>query len=629
MNRDLSWPADDTASQMQSNWEKRLDALVRGDCSEDDLVEEISLLRQIAPDAPWNFVALLDQRYRRGLLPLGVYKSIESKITRRELATADYGVTVDMDTEIDSAIRLPARGAAPREAPATNPPVADEHESLPPAVGAGSILLNRYYLESRLGSGGMGTVFKARDRYRCDLPRDRQPVAVKVFHERIARHPEALAKMRREFHCAQALAHENIIKVYDLAQDGDVAFFTMEYLRGRLLCDVIAQLQPRKLSRPYAWAIIRAVGAGLTHAHAHNVVHGDLKPQNIMITDSGEVRLLDFGASSAPVSRRPRADLPPRPDFAQLTPAYASCELLDGQQAGPRDDIYALACLAYELLAGEHPFQQRRSSEARQLRLTPKRLPGIRRRQWRALAMGLSWTREDRSLPVRDWLARLDTRGAHEGPLPPVHELSKAIAPAQSLPQLKIAALAIGLLVFIVLWGLLYRAEFGGKAVPKQPALMTAAVMPEIARPETLNDPAPSAAKLALPPVQPKHPRADHLPSAAVKPSSIRIAAGSYRIGRGGNFAEIRILRSLGTTDDVGFEWWTESSTAKPGIDYVDPNRVTQSLPKGRRSASLFIRLVPNVSRKLPVQFYVVIGNPSGGASIGNVARASVVLPAR
>lgn len=255
-----------------------------------------------------------------------------------------------------------------------------------PSVEIGRVLRGRYVLEMRLGSGSKGTVFKALDRYRADLPEAQQYVAIKILHAAISdnNREKLLAKLRQEFHCVQMLSHRNIVNVFELDRDGDVDFFTMEYLDGELLSGVMARLHPLTLSRPQAWAIIREIGSGLEHAHARNVVHADLKPQNIMITRSGEVRILGFGASTA----------------ITMTPAYAGCELLEGRPADPRDDIYALACLTYELLAGTHPFQRRRSTEARDLGIVPKRPAELGLRQWRAIVTGLSWHRAGRSVSV-------------------------------------------------------------------------------------------------------------------------------------------------------------------------------------------------------------------------------------
>src|ERR1019366_2799126 len=221
-----------------------------------------------------------------------------------------------------------------------------------------------------------GAVFNAVDRYRCDLLEADRQVAIKVLYENIRNRPEVMAHLRREFYCAQTLSHRNIVKVYELDQEDDVAFFTMELLAGEPLSGVIERMRLLSIPRSYAWAIVKDVGAGLAHAHSRNVVHADIKPQNIMITTCGEVRILDFGVSSVLTRERWSADRNLKNHVAAVTPAYASCELLDGQQADPRDDLYALACLSYELLTGQHPFQRRTSTEARDLGMAPARPPG-------------------------------------------------------------------------------------------------------------------------------------------------------------------------------------------------------------------------------------------------------------
>jgi hypothetical protein len=107
------------------------------------------------------------------------------------------------------------------------------------------------------------------------------------------------------------------------------------------------------------------------------------------------------------------------------------------------------------------------------------------------------------------------------------------------------------------------------------------------------------------------------------------MAAGYYKIGAHKNFAEIHVRRSNGSGGDTTFAWWTEPGTALPGTDYVAPARTIQVLSERSQMASLFVRLVPNVARKHRVVFYVVIGEPGSGASLGRVTRAQVVLPAQ
>src|SRR5262249_47071003 len=149
------------------------------------------------------------------------------------------------------------------------------------------------------------------------------------------------------------------------------------------------------MPRETAWILIREIGAALAHAHARGVVHADLKPQNVMICRDGSVKLLDFGASSGVKSEgQTRA----------VTPAYASCDLLEGHAAEWSDDLFALGCLAYELLAGNHPFGYKRSVDSRAAGLTPARPANLSNTQWQTLKTSLAFERAERALSVNEWL---------------------------------------------------------------------------------------------------------------------------------------------------------------------------------------------------------------------------------
>ena len=312
------------------------------------------------------------------LEPDDLFHSIRSKLAQREKGGAPDSITVDL---------LPI---AEDPTPKLDTPV--PRDSARADLDVGDVLCGRYVIESQLASGGMGTVYKALDQSRSEHTEADAYVAIKVLHEKTRTRSDVLAKLRREFYCAQALSHRSIVKVYELDLH-QIPFFTMELVDGESLPRVMQRFHPLPLPRSYVCAVIREVGEGLAHAHDRRVIHGDIKPQNVMVTNSGEVRILDFGTSG---------------EASVLTPAYASCELLEGREADPRDDLFALACLSYELLAGEHPFKHRRSTEARTLKIVPSRPPGLTGRQWRALSRGLAWDRADRPASVRDWLADLD-----------------------------------------------------------------------------------------------------------------------------------------------------------------------------------------------------------------------------
>jgi serine/threonine protein kinase len=512
-------------------------------------------------------------------------------------------------------------------------------------VEIGRVLRDRYVLVDRLGGGGKGTVFKALDRFRAALPQAQQYVAIKILHAAAANHEERLANLHCEFYCTQTLSHPSIVNVFELDRDGDVDFFTMEFLEGELLSRVMGRLYPLPISRPQAWAIIREIGSGLEYAHARDVVHADLDPQKIMITCSGEVRILGFGAPSIAAEQSPEDRLRPKTAFPSVRRAYTSCELLDGRAPDPRDDIYAFACLSYELLAGEHPFQRRRSTEARALGIVPKRPLGLSRRQWQAFTIGLSWHRAARSISVRAWLDKLNTGRAAAGQLSGARDLQSAPATPRPAVSLSATALFAVLLICVTVWVSVARLaakNIGGHtvvpAVATRPKLDTDPITaPENAAPQG-KLPATSVGKDADPrnaaPVnaasEPSEAQSQAVKSTRHDTSRSKlpmVSATNHRVRSGERFAEIRVHRSSRSGSDTPFVWWTEAASAKPGIDYVQQGKAIQSFPKGKNSTSFFVKLVPKSSRTQPEMFYIAIAEAGRGASSGQVARSAVFLP--
>jgi serine/threonine protein kinase len=493
----------------------------------------------------------------------------------------------------------------------------------------GRVLRDRYVLVDKLGSGGKGSVFKALDRYRADLPAAQQFVAIKILHATAANRKQLLANLRREFYLTQMLSHRNLVNVFELDSDGEVDFFTMEFLEGELLSRVMGRLQPLPLSRPQAWAVIREIGSGLEYAHSRNVVHADLKPQNIMITDNGEVRILDFGASSTSPERSQKDDLRPRNAFSSVTPAYACCELLEGRPPDPRDDIYALACLSYELLAGAHPFQGRRATEARDFRVVPSRPLGLSRPQWQALTRGLSWHRAGRSISVRAWLDKLNS-GRSAGPLPSARDLQSAPANLRPASYFRAAALFAVLLICLAAWGLvggLTGKEINSNVIPAAAASGQFNTGP-VATGEGAGPPGASTSQMQAQVTKKIARDVIDRPKLATSLTSLPVvSAGNYTARPGERFAEIRVHRSSGTGSDTALEWWTEAASAKPGVDYVQQGKAIQSIPRGKSSISFFVKLVPTAFRTQPEVFYIAIAAAGGAALSGQVARAAVWLP--
>ena len=410
-----------------------LDALSSGSCDEDAFLNAMQDLTRKDPDAGWDLLSLLDQYYRRGKIKPEVFRALKSNLEGQLLGTADTessgpvaveeaslpaaGLTVPV---ITAPARTAARPVAPSVGALSAPPSAIGRAGSPLrrprdarlGLAVGDLLRGRYRIKSVVGRGGMSTVFEAIDQYRLDLPTVGQRLAIKVLDTAVTERPELLMELRREFQHLQSLSHPNIVRVYEYDRDGGTDFFTMEFLSGVSLGRVLSARHMVALDRSHALTIIRDVGAALTHAHDRGIVHGDLNPGNIFITDDGEVRVLDFGASQI-VRRGPWIS-----DFELLdqtpiaTPRYASCEVLEGEPADVGDDLYAFGCIVYLLLAGKHPFGEHTAIQARTRRLKPARPTGLKRLQWRALRSALSFDRDRRPAAVEEWLKPFDLERA-------------------------------------------------------------------------------------------------------------------------------------------------------------------------------------------------------------------------
>lgn len=486
----------------------------------------------------------------------------------------------------------------------------------PRRIEIGQLLRDRYVIEKCLGSGGKGSVYKALDRYRSGRSSSFSHVAIKILNAPPGSSADKFDSLQSELHCAQLLAHENIIKLFDIDRADDLDFLTMELLEGDLLSDVLARFQPRPMARPHAWSIIGQLAAGIAHAHKRGVIHADLKPQNIMITNAGEVRILDFGASRSGLGHA-REETEGRVT-ASITPAYACCELLDGRSPDARDDLYALACIAYELLAGEHPFQRRRATIARDFGVVAARPPGLTRRQWGALSKGLSWHRAGRSISVAKWLERLKPRKHEALRVADIRQWRPVPAKSPRPASVRTSAVFALLLATLGAWILFVRLAPGGK--------VRGATLPTLANGHLRSASFPQPAAVAAPTPSP---RLDEPPPPAVVSEGenrLSISPGDYSVQPGQHFAEIRVHRPRSAHGNTPFVWWTEAASARPGVDYVSQSKVMQSFPEGKDSTSFFVKLLPRASRSQPEVFYVAVADKSS-RNTEHITHSAVRLP--
>jgi eukaryotic-like serine/threonine-protein kinase len=263
-------------------------------------------------------------------------------------------------------------------------------------LSIGHRLSGRYRIERELGEGGMGVVYLATDEQVAG-----EAFAIKVLKESLT--PEALDLLRDEVRKTRRLSHPNIVDVHSVNIDGTRLYVLMEYLEGKPLNALLDEEFGRGMPFTRARPIIEDACAALCYAHDHSVIHSDLKPANIFATTSGRTKLLDFGI--ARVSRGPLMHKLCGP--LVLTPAYASCEMLTGEEADRRDDIYSLACLIYEMLCGERPFGRLNALEARAAGVQVPPLAVLSRGQNRALSQALAFDRKARTASVEQLLAGL------------------------------------------------------------------------------------------------------------------------------------------------------------------------------------------------------------------------------
>lgn len=206
------------------------------------------------------------------------------------------------------------------------------------------LLNKRYRLLSPIGAGGMAVVYKAQDLALGRL------VAVKILREPLTGDPDFLARFQQEARAAANLAHPNIVTVHDFGRDGGRNYIVMEYIEGKDLKTLIKDGSPFKVER--ALDLIIQICAGIGYAHRAGLVHCDVKPQNILVTADGRVKVTDFGIARALATLQPGETT----DIVWGSPQYYSPEQAAGEAPTPASDVYSIGVVLYEMLAGRLPF---------------------------------------------------------------------------------------------------------------------------------------------------------------------------------------------------------------------------------------------------------------------------------
>jgi class 3 adenylate cyclase len=213
-------------------------------------------------------------------------------------------------------------------------------------IAPGQLLGERFQILSVLGAGGMGVVYKARDRELDDL------VALKMLKREMADDPGLLERLKSELKLARKITHPNVLRTFDFGDLGGLPYISMEYVRGvtlRYLLDSSGRL-------PYSAGLrlAKQLCAGLGAAHAQGVIHRDIKPENLILDNAGNAKLMDFGIAR-PVKRAAPGQT--QAGFVVGTPQYLAPEQLEGREADQRADIYAVGVVLYEVFTGQRPFE--------------------------------------------------------------------------------------------------------------------------------------------------------------------------------------------------------------------------------------------------------------------------------
>lgn len=211
-------------------------------------------------------------------------------------------------------------------------------------VGIGILFAERYLIQRSLGTGGMGSVYLAADQLL-----DGTEVALKVLHKELTADQKQLQRFFREVQVTRQITHRNIVRTFDAGQSVGRVFFTMEYVPGVVLKDILNEYRLLDISQTVP--ILSDIAQGLSAIHAQGVIHRDLKPANIILAKDGVARITDFG-----VARPSTSELTHHSEVVGST-AYLSPEAWTGRDVNHRTDLYALGVVAYEMLTGKKPFE--------------------------------------------------------------------------------------------------------------------------------------------------------------------------------------------------------------------------------------------------------------------------------
>jgi serine/threonine protein kinase len=532
-------------------------------------------------------------------------------------------------------------------------------------LAPGTVLRSRYVLQDVIGRGGTSILFRAKDLHRASSQdMAAEFVAIKLLRPDKCADPLVLARLKREFQQMQGLTHPGIVRVFDLDRDGDVWFISMQLVAGQTLKTWMETPD----NHANALRMISACCEALEYAHSLSILHGDLKPSNVMVSDDGTPKLMDFGSVPSPGGLAAvRSD-----SSLAATPLYASPQILAGKSPEQRDDVYSLACLSYIILSGgQHPFGGRPSLEDGRATSTPIYVPAIPAGIFAIIERGLSAERERRQPSVREFLDDLtvaderhradaerasrpvrDDIDAMRYPVSLTHAADRASHSASTAFFKKVCLRARGLTItkragmastaqapiatgFGSDLGSYHRAQ----PVVRLMALVFAIVGTAVSYPfgthhDMIRAPeTPPQSPITSPELVGAAPaQSETLPESRPVPHDsgvISFEASTIHASAAQPLVAIAVNRLPATRSRGAFLWRVERGTARPGIDYQPIEPQVVRFIEGQAVRTLFIPLINTSATSVQPglrTFTVTLERVKGGPVLGRYASVTVAI---
>jgi serine/threonine protein kinase len=509
-------------------------------------------------------------------------------------------------------------------------------------IAPGLVLKDRYLLENSLGTGGTALVFSARDLHAAHKSVAGARIAVKIPRPDAKDLARGVARLQHEFRHAHPLTHPNIVRVFDLTSDDQSCFMTMELIEGKSLAALLREWPTIDEARKRR--ILRSCADALIYAHRNDIVHGDFKPANVLVDSLGNAKVFDFGAASAATGEDTR--------IPAGTPAYASPEVLSGQRPERRDDVFSFACVAYELLTGQHPFDRRSSLEVREQGMVPARAWNLSASQWLALLSALSWDREQRPAEIDSLMealvpAKTDTHETKAAASPAVLSVSEPALADDLIPAQRgwgfFVFVAVAFAVVLIFIAQRQMGDAGDTletiAAPAHiedrepaadlppPAVISPAaggLMSSAPLNPSRDEPSPisESSQTEIEPEVFIPPAAPPKPAAAV--STLSFDARSI-VTTESSIAAVFVVKRTVPSGRTTVHWTAKSGTAKAGDDFIANANGTVEFADGQTQRAIYIPLRNDVEQESDETFTVELTSTQRGR-LGEISRVEATI---